>query len=94
MLDYITYSKKVKQMELVVCEDDEKKSKYIAVTDGQNRILLSKLKGYFAFKKFLIEAVLLRLTCPKPTLKAVREVYCNLANTLIEKEKEIEKILH
>lgn len=71
----------IKKLELMV-EIDEKKHKKIYVGNDFHRFYLKSFCGDFDYRKFLVEAVLLRLMADKKSIKKVNETYRRLYDSL------------
>lgn len=83
MLKKFDSKRAIKNLELML-EVDDKKHKKIYVGDDIHRVYLKSFCGDFDYRKFMIEAVLLRLMADKNSIKRVNKAYLKIYDSLQE----------
>lgn len=86
VLEKHKFSKNVKKMGLMLSYDN-KKHPVLNIGNEDGLILLRKFCGHFDLDKFLVEAVLLRMSIAPENLKEVRKTYNNLIDFLNDEER-------
>lgn len=81
MFDKFKPNRAIKNLELMV-EIDDKKHKKIYVGNDCHRFYLKSFCGDFDYRKFLVEAVLLRIMADKNSIKKVNHTYRRLYDSL------------
>ena len=85
LLKKLDKNRAIKNLELML-EVDEKKRKKIYVGDNLHRVYLKGFCGDFDYRKFMVEAVLLRLMADKDSVKRVNKAYRTIYDSLQEVE--------
>lgn len=85
LLKKLDKNRAIKNLELML-EVDDKKHKKIYVGDDLHRVYLKGFCGDFDYRKFMVEAVLLRLMADKDSLKRVNKAYRTIYDSLQEVE--------
>jgi hypothetical protein len=86
MLEQIKYKRKTNGVEIFLSKD--KKGKPVIYVGNENKTIhLKKFLGDWDYKKFLTEAVILRLTCDKGSARKARDIYCMICDTLNDENK-------
>ena len=86
LLKKLDKNRAVKNLELML-EVDNKKHKKIYVGDDTHRVYLKSFCGDFDYRKFMVEAVLLRLMADKNSVKRVNKAYLKIYDSLQEVER-------
>ena len=91
MFEKFKFNRAIKNLELMV-EIDDKKHKKIYVGNDCHRFYLKGFCGDFDYRKFLVEAVLLRVMADKNSIKKVNQAYRRLYDSLqqIEQAQNLE----
>lgn len=86
MFDKFKPNRAIKNLELMV-EIDDKKHKKIYVGNDCHRFYLKSFCGDFDYRKFLVEAVLLRIMADKNSIKKVNDAYRKLYDSFQQIEQ-------
>lgn len=91
LLEKFNKNRAINSLELMV-EIDDKKHKKIYVGSDRHRFYLKSFCGDFDYRKFLVEAVLLRMMADKNSIKKVNQIYRRLYDSLkqIEQAQNLE----
>lgn len=93
MIENIKFGSNVRKMGLLLSYD-KKHHPVIHIGNENCRILIKKFCGRFDMDKFLVEAVLLRMSASKQNIKEVRDFYNRLIATQFSLENSSnEKII-
>ncbi len=82
-LEKFDKNRAVKALELML-EIDKQKHRKIYVGDKFYRVYLKSFCGEFDYRKFMVEAVLLRLMADKKSIKRVNKAYLTIYDSLSE----------
>lgn len=82
----LKYSKNVRKYGLLLSYD-EKNKPILHIGDQNGSVYIKKFQGRFELDKFLIEAVILRLSCHNKDIKQVKDIYNNLINFMNDEER-------
>lgn len=83
ILEKFDKNRAVKALELML-EVDSKNHKKIYVGGDLRRVYLKSFCGDFDYRKFMVEAVLLRLMADKQSIKRVNAAYLKIYDSLKE----------
>lgn len=86
------FSKNIKRYGLLLSYDD-RKHPVLNVCNDNGSVLLRKFCGRFDLDKFLVEAVLLRMSIAPENVKEVRKAYNNLIDFLNDEDRVSENAI-
>ncbi len=89
IIDDFLFKKKTEDIQLFIAKNNKKQPVlYVQDTYTGKKAYLKLFFGEFQYRKFLIEAVLLRLMADKASSKKARDCYYKLAKFLKDKSNE------
>lgn len=89
IVDDFLFKKKTEDIQLFIARNDKKQPiLYVQDTCTGKKAYLKEFYGEFQYRKFLIEAVLLRLMADKTSSRKARDCYYKLTKFLKDKSNE------
>lgn len=88
----LKFSKNVRIYGLLLSYD-EKNKPILHIGDENGSVYIKKFSGRFDLDKFLVEAVLLRLSCHNKDIKEVKKAYNNLISFMNDEERVSENAI-